>query len=158
MSSIVLLPASFMMIFIGDSFVLLWNWVPEEPPTKLPLPPSLDYIHFMICKILGGFVLTISLLAVLYLASGILANFDPMLSFFRIIWRSVLVCVAFTSRFLNAILMAITVWGSVLTLFRPLGQAASSALVRIGFIPFLQIVAVSLSETMFAQRILRLCE
>ena len=130
MFSIGLLIASFCTIISGYSFVLLWNWVPEKPPTELPLPPSLDYIHLISWKILWGYVATIALL----------------------------LCVAVTSRLLDAISLAITAWGSVLNLFRPLGQAASSALVRVGFIPLFRIAAKSLFKTMFVQRIFRFCE
>ena len=146
------------MISIGYALVLLWNWVPETPPTKLPLLPSLDYIHFISCKILGAYVLTMGLAISPMPAVGMYAFFEEVWSFLRIIRRVVLVCVAFTSRSLVAIAIAITAWGSVLNLFRPVGQAASSALVRVGFIPLIQIAAESLSETIFAQRIYRLCE
>ncbi|EDR00848.1 uncharacterized protein LACBIDRAFT_333764 [Laccaria bicolor S238N-H82] len=114
------------MIISGYFLVLLWNWVPKKPPTELPLPPSLDYIHFISCK---------TLLCCFTTFGGISATFNPMQSFLRLIRRSVLVCVAFTSRFLNAMSITITAWGSVLHLFRSLGQAASSALIRVGFIP-----------------------
>ena len=152
--------ASLWAIIFGYSLVLIWNWVPEKPPMELPLPPSLDYIHLISCKILWGCFATIALLVSPLIMSGfsIFADFDPMRSFLRLIRRSVLVCVASTSRFLNAISLAITAWGSVLNLFRPLGQAASSALVRVGFIPLFRIAAKSLSKTMFVQRIFRFCE
>ena len=153
-----LLLTSVFMISIGYALVLLWNWVPETPPTKLPLPPSLDYIHFISCKILGAYVLTMVLAISPMPAVGMYAFFEDVWSFLRKIWRVVLVCVASTSRSLIAIAIAITAWGSMLNLFRPVGQAASSALVRVGFIPLIQIAAESLSESIFAQRIYRLCE
>jgi hypothetical protein len=160
MFSIGLLITSFWTITIGYSYVFLWNWVPEKPSTKLLLLPSLDYIHLISCKILLGCFTTIALAVApsMMSAFSIFVTFDPMRNFLRIIWRSVLVCVASTSRFFNAILITVAIWGSVLNLFRPLGQAASSALIRVGFIPLFQIVAEYVSEIMFAQRIFRLCE
>ncbi|KIJ94606.1 hypothetical protein K443DRAFT_11992 [Laccaria amethystina LaAM-08-1] len=158
MFSIGLLITSFWTITIGYSYVFLWNWVPEKPSTKLLLLPSLDYIHLISCKILLGCFTTIALAVApsMMSAFSIFVTFDPMRNFLRIIWRSVLVCVASTSRFFNAILITVAIWGSVLNLFRPLGQAASSALIRVGFIPLFQIVAEYVSEIMFAQRIFRL--
>lgn len=160
MLSIGLLMTSLLTIGVGYSLVLLWNWVPEKPPTKPLLPPSLDYIHFISCKILWGCFTAIFSVALPSMMAGfsIFATFDPMWSLLKIIRRSVLVCVASTSRFLYAFSMAITAWGSVLNLFRPVGQAASSVLVRVGFIPPFRIAAESLSENRFAQRIFRRCE
>ena len=146
-------------LFLYDPFWLLPCPSLElgQPPTELPLPPSLDYIHLISCKILWGCFTTIGL-CVSPLIVSLFATFDPMRSFLRIIRRSVLVCVGSMSRFLNAISLAITAWGSVLNLFRPLGQAASSALVRVGFIPLYRTAAKSLSKTTFVQRIFRFCE
>ena len=146
--------------FWGYSLVLLWNWVPSKPPTKLPLPPSLDYIHFYSCKILLGCIFTPVFAGSIMLTSacGFYATFHPLLNILRMIRRSVLVCVASTSRFLNAISIAMTARGSVLNIFIPFGQVTSSVLVRVGFISLLQIVAESLSKTTFVQRIFRLCE
>ena len=154
-----LLMASLWAITFGYFLVVLWNWDPEKPPMDLPLPPSLDYIHLISCKILWGCFATLPLcISPLIMCVTIFATFDPMRSFLRPIRRYVLVCVASTFRFLNAISITTTAWVPVLNLFRPLGQAASSALVRVGFIPLFRIAAKSLSKTMFVQRIFRFCE
>ena len=160
MFSIGLLITSLWTIIMGYSLVLLWNWVPEKPPVKPPLPPSLDYIHLISCKILYICFATISLAVSPFImpAFNMYTTFDPMWRILRIIRRSLLVCIASTSHFLNAISLAIAGWGSVSNLFRPLGQAASSALIRVGFIPLYRTAAKSLSKTMFVQRIFRFCE
>ena len=152
--------ASLWAMIFGYSLVLIWNWVPEKPPMELPLPPSLDYIHLISCKILWGCFAIIALLVspLIMLGFIIFADIHPMRSFLRLIRRSVLVCVASTSSFLNAISITITAWVPVLNLFRSLGEAASSALVRVGFIPLFPIAAESLSKTIFVQRIFRFCE
>ena len=139
---------------IGYSLVLLWNWVPEKPPTKPPLLPSLDYVSFNSCKILAGCVVTIALAVSSMPVSSMYVVF-AMLSLFG---RSVLICVACTSRFLNATSIAITTWGSGLNLFRPLEQAVSSALVCVGFVTLFRIAAESLSETLLSRRRFRLSE
>ena len=138
----------------GYSLVLLWNWVPEKPSTKPPMLSSLDYIHFTSCKILAGCVVTIALAV----SSMPVSSMHVIFAMSSLLRRSVVICVASTSRFLIAILLAITVWGSVLNLFRSLGQAVFSALVRVGFVTRFRIAAESLSETLLSRRIFRLCE
>ena len=128
MFSIGLLITSLWTIIMGYSLVLLWNWVPEKPPVKPPLPPSLDYIHLISCKILYSCFATISLAVSPFImpSFNMYTTFDPMWRILRIIRRSLLVCIASTSHFLNAISLAIAGWGSVSNLFRPLGQGSSS--------------------------------
>ena len=153
MFSIGLLITSLWTIIMGYSLVLLWNWVPEKPPTKPLLPPSLDYIHLISCKILWSCYVIMALAV----SPFIMPTFGIEITL-RIIRRSVLNCIAHTSRFLNAISPAIIASSSMQNLLRPLGQAASWALVRVGLIHLFHTAAEFLSETMFVQRLFRLCE
>ena len=150
---------SFWVFASGYSIVYLWNWVPETPPTIL-LPPFLDYIHFISCKILLACLATIilSLLPAMMEPFNPFTNFTFTWGFLNLIWRALLGYVIRIPDDVPPAITSSTVWRFTRRFFKLIGKVLTEFLTRIGVLALFQTAVISLCETALAQRIMQMCE